>query len=313
MQLEARHKAAAREEGVGLLDIAKDEDVLPGDEHLVHDEDRVVLVEAARQRIVERAAEHGGALFVRDAADEFGALGVGRNDEDEGEIPVLDRQQPDMRDKGEMGQRRAGGDDLGAGDVDPGIGLAGHMRIDVSRAARRTRSHVAVDRRVDERMVDERYPLLAVSVPAPRIFLIGLIKFRIGAQRREKCGLVVGRPPEPPIGQARPGRDRVAAGDQLLGGARRHEIPMGEAAPFGRAGQHALAIGMVAMQRVVESGDHPRGIAKGRMGGHVLDPLAVDPHLPAVVEAIEEFLAGVGKRSRHGSGFPVRARIRRGR
>ncbi len=48
MQLKARHKPAAREEAVGLFHVAEDEDVLPGDKDLVHDEDRVVLVEPAR-------------------------------------------------------------------------------------------------------------------------------------------------------------------------------------------------------------------------------------------------------------------------
>jgi hypothetical protein len=40
---------------------------------VVHDEDRIVLVEPARQRIVERAADDGGTLLVRDPADEFDA------------------------------------------------------------------------------------------------------------------------------------------------------------------------------------------------------------------------------------------------
>ena len=53
---------------------------------------------------------------------------------------------------------------------------------------------------------------------------------------------------------------------------------------------------MIAMQRVVEPRNHPRRVAEGRMLGDVLDPLAVDPHLSAVIEAVEEFLAGIGKR-----------------
>ena len=53
------------------------------------------------------------------------------------------------------------------------------------------------------------------------------------------------------------------------------------------------------MQRVVEPRHHPRGIAEGGMLGDVLDALAVDPHLSAVVEAVEKFLAGVGKVRRH--------------
>ena len=180
MQLKARHEAAAREEGVGLFHVAIDEDVLPRHEDVIHDEDRVVLVEAARQRVVERAAEHRGTLLVRDAADELDPGRIGRDQEDECEILVLNRDQPDMRDKGEMGQRRAGSDDLGAGHINAGVGLARHMRVDVGRTARRARRHVAIDRRMDDRMVDIGYPLLAVAVPVPRIRLVGRIEFGIG-------------------------------------------------------------------------------------------------------------------------------------
>jgi len=50
---------------------------------------------------------------------------------------------------------------------------------------------------------------------------------------------------------------------------------------------------MVAMQSVVEPGQHARGIAEGGMLGDVRYPLAVDPHLTPVVEAVEKLLAGV--------------------
>jgi len=148
MQLEPRHEAAAREEGVGLLDIAADKDVLPRNEYVFHDEDRVILVEPARKRVIERATEHRGALLVGDAADQFHSLRIGRHQEDQREFGVLHRDQPVAPDKGEVGQCRSGGDDLGAGDMDPGVGFLGDMRADVGRTARRARHQVAVDRRM---------------------------------------------------------------------------------------------------------------------------------------------------------------------
>jgi len=48
--------------------------------------------------------------------------------------------------------------------------------------------------------------------------------------------------------------------------------------------------------RVIEPGDIARGIAEGRMGGDVLDPLAVDIDLAAVAQAFKVFLAGEGPR-----------------
>src|SRR6202035_470493 len=97
------------------------------------------------------------------------------------------------------------------------------------------------------------------------------------------------------------GGDRVAPGDQVVGRAGRGEIAMGEAAPFGRAGQNALFLLSVLMQRIVEPGDHPRGVAEAGMRGDVLDALAIDPDFAAVIEAVEVFLAGVGQQRRIGA------------
>ena len=115
---EARQEAGAREEVVGLLDVAVDEDVLPGDQHLVHDEDGVVLVEARGERIVERAAHRGRRHLVGRAADELHARRIGRDHEDDGEVLVLQRDQAVMGDEGVVGQHRAGRHHLGAGDDD---------------------------------------------------------------------------------------------------------------------------------------------------------------------------------------------------
>src|SRR5436309_8155002 len=60
---------------------------------------------------------------------------------------------------------------------------------------------------------------------------------------------------------------------------------------------------MVAMQRVIEPSNHPRGIAEGRMLGHVFDPPAVNPDFSAIVEALEKLLAGIGQRRGHAYGL----------
>ena len=59
-------KPEAGKNVVDLVDVAVDEDVLPRDEHLVEDEDRVVLVQPAGQRVVERAAHHRGRASAYD-------------------------------------------------------------------------------------------------------------------------------------------------------------------------------------------------------------------------------------------------------
>ena len=114
MHDETRQEAGAREEVVRLLDVAVDEDVLPGHQHLVDDEHRVVLVEPARQRIVERTAHHRRGHLVGRAADELHARRVGRHHEHGREILVLQRDEPVMRDEGVVGQHRSGRHHLGA-------------------------------------------------------------------------------------------------------------------------------------------------------------------------------------------------------
>src|SRR5579871_2648783 len=80
------------------------------------------------------------------------------------------------------------------------------------------------------------------------------------------------------------------------------EIAMGVAATagVGRSGQ-GLFRGRV-MQCIVEPRDRARRVAEGRVGGDVLDPLAIDIDLAALAQALEIF------RSREGP-VPVGADI----
>ena len=57
-------------------------------------------------------------------------------------------------------------------------------------------------------------------------------------------------------------------------------------------GSSELALALLVVQRVVEAGDHARGVAKGGMGRDVLDALAVDIDLAPVAQLLEIFGAG---------------------
>src|ERR1051325_5335418 len=91
VQLETGDKAASRKEGVSLLDVTVNENVLPGHKHVVHHKNRVILVKPARQWIIERTAEHGSALLVGDPADKFYSLRIGGVEKHEVEVAGLDR------------------------------------------------------------------------------------------------------------------------------------------------------------------------------------------------------------------------------
>src|SRR5207249_2535600 len=83
---------------------------------------------------------------------------------------------------------------------------------------------VPVHRRLDEGVVQVEDALLRGAVPAPRVLLIRRVVLGVGAERREEGRLVIGRPAHPPVGQARPGGDRVARGDQIGGAHRSPEV-----------------------------------------------------------------------------------------
>ena len=117
-----------------------------------------------------------------------------------------------MGDEGVVGQRRAGGHHLGAGHDDAGIGFLLDVAVDVADFLRRT---VAVDRRMDDGVVDERHALLAELVPALGVLLPRIVEIGIGAERAEERRLVVGRAAEPAIADLGPFGDGVAAGDRF--------------------------------------------------------------------------------------------------
>ncbi|MNH48381.1 hypothetical protein D3C79_1121980 [compost metagenome] len=47
------------------------------------------------------------------------------------------------------------------------------------------------------------------------------------------------------------------------------------------------------MQRIVEARIHQRRVAKRRVFGDILDPLAVDPDFPAIPQACQVLLRGL--------------------
>ncbi len=159
-----------------------------------------------------------------------------------------------MGDEREMRQRRAGRDHFCPGDVDAGVRLLGHARVDVRGPAGRAGRHVAVDRRMDDRVIDERHALLREAIPAPRVGFIGRVELRVRSERPEKRRLVVGRASAPAVGEARPRRDRVASRELLR--RRRAEVAVREPALLGGLDAHAPAKRVVLVQRIVETGEH---------------------------------------------------------
>jgi hypothetical protein len=67
----------------------------------------------------------------------------------------------------------------------------------------------------------------------------------------------------------------------------------------GVGGHQELVLALGVVQRVVQAGDHPRRVAERRMRSDVLDALAVDEDLAAVLQRLQVFLAGLRLRYFH--------------
>ena len=204
--------------------------VFPRHQHVIEHKDRVVFVEPARQRIVERRANGGRDLFIRVAAEQFYARRVHRHHEHDREISVVGRGRRVLAEKIVVGDRRRGRDDLGAGHDHAGIGFLLDRDVDVLDLAGRA---PAIDRRVDDRVVHEQHRFLRPLVPGARIAGELAVILGVGAERVHQRRLVVRRAAHPAIGQPRPFGDRDLLRLQLRRRARDAEIAMRKA---GRAG-----------------------------------------------------------------------------
>ena len=164
-------EAALGEPLLAALEVAVDQYVLPGDEHLVHHQDRVVLVETAGQRVVERRSGDTRHQFVGGAADQLHAGGVHRRDEHQGEVGVVAEQlRRTLADEVVVGQRGIRGDHLGAADDDAAVDFLVHRDehvLDlVHRLVVRGAAHPAVGQ---PRPLGDGVALLAQFVGAARV------------------------------------------------------------------------------------------------------------------------------------------------
>src|SRR5690242_16848368 len=93
--------------------------------------------------------------------------------------------------------------------------------------------------------------------------------------------------------------DGIALSDQFLGRTGGTKEFVGEPAGAGVGLASQQVLGGFVMERVVKPCDRTRGVAKGRMRGHVLDPLAINVDFAAVAQALEIF--GPGERPTFGA------------
>ena len=159
------------------------------------------------------------------------------------------------------------------------VSLSLDVHADVGDLVRRA---VAVDRRMDDRVVDVGDALLAVAVPALRVLGVG-VERGIRTERAQERRLVVRRAPEPAVGEPLPRGDRVATGNGLRGVLRRSKVGVSFAAA--RVGRNEVLRALLGVvKRIVETGEHAGRVTERRMLARLLHALAVDVDLSAVVD-----------------------------
>ena len=134
----------------GELDVAIDEHVLPGHEHVVEHDVAVGLVEAARQRVVEGIV---GAQCERPPRKQLHARRADRDRDAIGVVLVAGLQRMDAAQLDVVGEDAAGRDLLGARDHDAVVALLHHAGMQ-RRVALLVRGLAAVDLRRHDRVAD---------------------------------------------------------------------------------------------------------------------------------------------------------------
>ncbi len=194
----------------------------------------------------------------------------------------------------EIGDRAAGGELLRAGNDDAVVALLDHAGVE-RRIALLVRRLAAVDLRRDDGVGGVEVVVAHVLVEGDRVVGEFPAARRQHARRRgiaaEEAGDVVGRAAHQAEGRLGPGFRKQPARPQIGMAARNLVGAQHRLAGLGRRERHALAH-LRRRRDVVEPRDRARRLAECGMARDVLDGLAVDEHLPSVIERAKIFRAG---------------------
>src|SRR5208282_1525429 len=116
MQAKPRNETSLGKEIVSCLHISVDKHVFPRDECSVQNENRIVLVQPAGERVIKRTSYDVGREFIGPAANEFQPRRVAGNGKYNGKLFGLQRNRSVMGNKSVVRERRSGSHDFRAAD-----------------------------------------------------------------------------------------------------------------------------------------------------------------------------------------------------
>src|SRR5262245_16110162 len=129
MEHRTRQEVYLREQNVPFFDVLIDKDVFPWNQSLVEDDDRIVLIQTTRQRIIKGTVYHLCGHGIRRATEYFHVWGIHGGDVGNGKLFGLDGSSISVSNKVVMRQSRACGDHFRATDDEASVGLSVHMDI----------------------------------------------------------------------------------------------------------------------------------------------------------------------------------------
>src|SRR5947209_7156080 len=132
-----------------------------------------------------------------------------------------------MSDERSMGERRAGGYDLGTTDIDASICL--FLDMDAYLGAF-VDAAITINGGMNDSVVEKHYSFLGFFVPRTRIRFEGTVKLRVRAQSGEERCLIVRRATEPAVGQSAPRSNGITCRKLLFSALWCFEISMCAAA-----------------------------------------------------------------------------------
>ncbi|SQI30983.1 Uncharacterised protein [Serratia plymuthica] len=257
---------------------------------MIHNQDRIVLVKTARERVIERRSGRAGHQLIGGAGDKFHPFGIHRRHKHQRKVRVIAHHLGGAEaDKVVVGQRRVGRHHLGAADDNAGVGLFLHLDVNVFHFVDR---FVAVNRRVDDGVVKVQTGFLNAFVPMAGVIGELTVKLRVSPQSAAEGRLVIRGAPHPAVGLARPVGDGVTLLAHFFRAAGVAEELVGVAAVAGVGIPAQTILADRIVQRIVQLADRSRRIAERRVGGDVLHPLAVDIDFAAILQAFQVFGAG---------------------
>ena len=264
------------------IGVAIDEQTVPRHLDVVEIDQRVVLVEARRERVVEHRYRRGLVGLARQHAN---ALGVHRQRAGKSEVFFTRLQRLQIGDQHLVGHDRGRSEHLGAADGDAGGILVDDARDEVLSLVAPVLG--ALGLRVDDHVGEEQVALGGI---------VDIVFQRLGALRPvlakhldahaltdQRRGDVVRRAAHEAVMHPRPGLQRLAARHHFLI-ALRHLPGAVDAAvgAFGHEG-HQFDIFRSGL-KIVERGRRLHRVAERRMRGDILDERAVDVDRASVAQ-----------------------------